>query len=359
MQIGINFFPDVDPQQRPADQYFAECLDLVELADRLDYHHIRIVEHYFHPYGGYSPNPLLFLSAAAARSRRLRLITGAVLPAFNHPLKLAGEIGMLDGISGGRLEVGFARAFLPHEFQRFGVDMDTSRARFDEGIETVRRLLAEEHVAHQGRFHSFPATTSLPRPTQRPHPPLWVAALSNEQSFRRAGELGCGIMANPLAAETMRHNLGVYREAWRAAGHPGRGRVMLAFHMHCAPDTELARSRAEEPVNSYLRSLVSAAADWTDGAASADYPGYQEMIAKLAADDFHSVLARNAALVGTPEDIVDQLRRFHEECGGFDVASLQVNFSTLDPTLARASVELFGEQVLPRLRAGAAPVDAN
>ncbi|MDT3399799.1 LLM class flavin-dependent oxidoreductase [Streptomyces sp. B1866] len=351
MEVGINFFPDVDHRVKPAERYFAECLDLVELADGLGYHHVRIVEHYFHQYGGYSPNPIVFLAAAAARSRNLKLITGAVLPAFNHPLKLAGEIGMLDAVSGGRLEVGFARAFLPHEFQRFGVDMDTSRARFDEGVDAVRRLLTEEDVAVAGRFHSFPATTSLPRPTQRPHPPLWVAALSSEHSFRSAGELGCGIMAIPLAADAMRRNLEVYREAWQAAGHPGRGRVMLAFHMHCAPDRELARARAEEPVNAYLRSLAAAASDWTSGVSSADYPGYRQMIEKLAADDFHSVLARSAALVGTPDDIVDQVREFHDRCGGFEVASLQVNFSTLDPVLARESVVLFGEKALPRLRA--------
>ncbi|HEX3783572.1 MAG TPA: LLM class flavin-dependent oxidoreductase [Pseudonocardiaceae bacterium] len=349
IEVGINFFPDVDHREKPADRYFAECLDLVELADELGYHHVRIVEHYFHRYGGYSPNPIVFLSAAAARSRRLRLVTGAVLPAFNHPLKLAGEIGMLDGISGGRLEVGFARAFLPHEFRRFGVDMDTSRARFEEGVDTVSRLLADEQVEQHGRFHSFPATTSLPRPTQRPHPPLWIAALSNEQSFRRAGEMGCGIMANPLAAEAMRHNLEIYRESWQAAGHPGRGRVMLAFHMHCAPDADTAKAAAEGPINDYLASLVAAASDWTSGASSADYPGYQEMIAKLAEDDFTSVLGRGAALVGTPEDVVESLRNFHERCGGFEVASLQVNFSSLAPELARRSVELFGKEGLPLL----------
>ena len=91
MEAGINFFPDVTPQERPADIYFDECLRMVAQADELGFHHVRIVEHYFHRYGGYSPNPIVFLSAAAQRSRRIKLITGAVLPAFNHPLKLAGE----------------------------------------------------------------------------------------------------------------------------------------------------------------------------------------------------------------------------------------------------------------------------
>ena len=143
MDFGVQFFPSVGPETTPASQYFAEAHRLTEQSEALGFTNVRTVEHYFHHYGGYSPNPLIFLAAAATRTTTMRLITGAVLPVFNHPLKLAGEIGMLDAISGGRLEVGFARAFLPHEFQRFGVSLDESRERFDEGIAIVDRLLRE------------------------------------------------------------------------------------------------------------------------------------------------------------------------------------------------------------------------
>jgi alkanesulfonate monooxygenase SsuD/methylene tetrahydromethanopterin reductase-like flavin-dependent oxidoreductase (luciferase family) len=172
MEFGIQFFPAVGPDQKPADQYWREALELTQLAERLGFTNVRTVEHYFLSYGGYSPDPLIFLSAAAAVTRSLRLITGAVLPVFNNPLKLAGQIGMVDAISGGRLEVGFARAFLPHEFARFGISMDESRARFDEGLEQVRRLLEDDKVTAHGRFHSFENATSLPRPTQKPRPPF-------------------------------------------------------------------------------------------------------------------------------------------------------------------------------------------
>jgi alkanesulfonate monooxygenase SsuD/methylene tetrahydromethanopterin reductase-like flavin-dependent oxidoreductase (luciferase family) len=89
VQFGLNFFPCVSPQEKPAEQYFREAMHLCSLTDELGYTHIRQVEHYFHPYGGYSPNPLIFLTAAAARTKNTRLITGAVLPAFNKPLKMA------------------------------------------------------------------------------------------------------------------------------------------------------------------------------------------------------------------------------------------------------------------------------
>src|SRR3990172_3157126 len=144
MEFGIQFFPCVGPSERSGDAYWSDSLHLVGLCDEPGYTPVRTVEHYFHPYGGYSPDPIVFLSAASQRTRRARLVTGAVLPIFNNPLKLAGQIGMLDAISGGRLDVGFARAFLPHEFSRFGRSLDESRERFDEGVEQVRRLLEEE-----------------------------------------------------------------------------------------------------------------------------------------------------------------------------------------------------------------------
>src|SRR6516165_10424454 len=202
MQVGVQFFPDVRPEQKPGEAYFREALDLAEEADRLGYTHIRIVEHYFHPYGGYSPNPIVFLAAAAQRTRRARLVTGAVLPVFNHPLKLAGEIAMLDAISGGRLDVGFARAFLPHEFRRFGRSPDESVARYREGVEQVDLLLREENLTHRGRFHTIENTTALPRPTQKPRPKFYVAALNTADSFAIAGRMGYSVMAIPLGGAT-------------------------------------------------------------------------------------------------------------------------------------------------------------
>src|SRR5439155_1004718 len=91
------------------DTWVADVLDLAEEADRLGYDSVKIVEHYFTSYGGYSPDPCVFLAACSQRTRRLRMVTGAVLPVFNHPLKLAGQLTMLDAISGGRLDAGFAR----------------------------------------------------------------------------------------------------------------------------------------------------------------------------------------------------------------------------------------------------------
>jgi alkanesulfonate monooxygenase SsuD/methylene tetrahydromethanopterin reductase-like flavin-dependent oxidoreductase (luciferase family) len=350
MDFGVQFFPCVGPKDVPPAAYFGDALALTELADSLGYDHVRMVEHYFHPYGGYSPNPLLFLAAAAQRTKRLRLMTGAVLPVFNNPLKLAGEIGMLDAISNGRAEVGFARAFLPHEFSRFGVPLDESRARFDEGLEVVTQLLEAENVAFNGRFHTFPATTSLPRPTQMPRPPFWVAALATESSFVNAGRQGHGIMAIPVGGGEMARLITAYRTAWKEAGHGGEGRVMLAFHMFVHEEPGAAARIARAPLNRYIASLVDAASDWTAGTSSADYPGYDKIIAKLKGDSFESQVAEGSAFVGTPAEVTEQIRTFAARSGPFEIASLQVNFNDLPVDLAAASMRLFSEAVAPRFK---------
>lgn len=347
MEFGISFFPNVGPEEKSGAQYWGEALELVGMCDALGYSHVRTVEHYFHPYGGYSPSPLVFLVAAAQRTKKARIVTGAMLPAFNNPLKLAGEIAMVDALSGGRLDVGLARAFLPHEFARFGVSLDESRARYDEGVEQLRRLLSEEDVTCAGEFHSFEGVTSMPRPTQKPHPPFWVAALNSPETFEYAGRNGYHCMANPIGGSKLGELLGVYREAWKSAGHPGRGQVALAFMMYCAPTTERAIEEAGPELKAYFETLGDAASDWSSGASTKDYPGYDKMVAALGKEDVHSQREKSAAWIGSPEEIRDMAADFSNQIGGFDIASLQVNTKMMDAEKAGASMRLFSEQVMP------------
>ncbi|MDF2115461.1 LLM class flavin-dependent oxidoreductase [Roseiarcaceae bacterium H3SJ34-1] len=347
MEFGLQFFPSIGPDEKSARDYFAESLRLVDEADDLGYKSLRIVEHYFRPYGGYSPNPIVFLAAAAMRSRKAQLLTGAVLPVFNNPMKLAGEIGMLDAISGGRLEVGFARAFLPHEFAKFGINVNESRARFDEGIEQIRLLLENETVSHAGRFHTIDNVSSLPRPTQTPRPPFWVAALATAETFEFAGRMGYGVMGIPLGGAQLRSLMQTYREAWRAAGHPGKGRVMLAFHMYCHESREAAADIAREPINKYLQAVVSSASEWEGELNSKDYPNYDKIIAALRAETFETQLTKGCIWVGNPKDIREQIADYVGVVGDFEIASLQANFHNLPYDLASASARLFSREVMP------------
>lgn len=351
MQFGLQFFPDVGPRQKSAQQYWNECLDLVGLCDELGFAQVRTVEHYFEPYGGYSPAPHIFLATASQRTRTARFLTGAVLPVFNHPLKVAGEIGMVDAISNGRLDCGFGRAFLPHEFHRFERSMDESRARYEEGVDAVRRLLEEENVTFEGQFYRFRDVTSLPRPTQKPRPPIWTAALGTPESVRGAGLKGDNLMLVAFAGPAMRTALEAYRAAWNEAGHPGRGTVSIAFHMFCHRDRDEAYRIARPNVTNYFHSLVKAVetdAGWGKGTASSkDYPGYEEYMRKLRETTFESMVESGSILVGTPDDICRQIADYRATAGDFEAMSMQVNFHMISKPDAEASMRLFSEQVMP------------
>ena len=254
-------------------------------------------------------------------------------------------------ISGGRLDVGFARAFLPHEFRRFGRSPDESVARYREGMEQVELLLTQENVTHRGRFYAIENTTSLPRPTQKPRPKFYVAALSTPDSFEFAGRMGHSVMAIAFVADKMRPLLAAYRRAWREAGHPGNGEVMIAFHMFCDADGGRARALAAPLIDAYLVSLADAAADWLDGRTSQDYPGYDRIIAGLRASNAAEQMQSGAAWVGTPDEIAAMVARLAADFGGFEHASLQVNFNLMSYDLAAASLRLFAREVMPSFAA--------
>src|SRR5689334_19989640 len=339
MQFGVQFFPNFHPADKSAAEYFAQSLDIAEEADALGYTHARSVEHYFERYGGYSPNPILFLAAAAQRTKKMRLVTGAVVPAFNNPLKLAGEIAMLDAISGGRFDVGFARAFLPHEFRRFGISPDESVARFREGLEQIELLLTQENVSHHGRFHSFDNVTSLPRPTQKPRPKFFIASTQTPESFEFAGRKGYSLMAIPIGP--IGPLLELYRKSWRDAGHPGDGEVMVAFHMFCHQDAGLAREIARPPFEEYFRALNEAAGDWSRGTTSRDYRDYDTSMRRLRSFTLDGQIEAGGAWVGTPAEIRDIISRVSGAIGKFEHASLQINFGALDVREAQKSMRLF------------------
>jgi alkanesulfonate monooxygenase SsuD/methylene tetrahydromethanopterin reductase-like flavin-dependent oxidoreductase (luciferase family) len=351
MQCGLNFFPSCRPERKSGETYFREALDLCALADDLGYATVKIVEHYFRPYGGYSPSPLIFLAAAAQRTRRIRLVTGAVIPAFNHPLKLAAELAMVDCISGGRLDAGFARAFLPHEFEAFEVSMEESRPRFEEGIAAVRRLWTEEKVTFEGRFHRFKDVTLLPRPVQQPHPPILVAAIASPESFVWAGEQGYGLMFVPYLSDfqDLAQKLALYRRAFREH-HGGQEPppASMAFHLYLAEATSVARREAQPYIEQYVAVFKDAAAAWT-GRASAQYRGYEQLQARLDELTYDRVVAEARAFIGDPALVLDQIRQVRQIFGPIQ-PEMQVMFGDMEFAKARRSVELFGREVLPVLR---------
>ena len=252
MEFGINLFPVIGPDEKPAHQFYDECLRLAVLAEALGFQHVKAVEHHFSRYGGYSPDPVALLSAVAARTTRIRLVTGAVIPAFTHPAQLAARLALLDNLSHGRLDAGFGRGFLPEEFEAFGISMEQSRDRFREGVEACRRLWSEKEVVWDGQFYQFGPVTVLPRPFQTPHPPIFVAFSSSAQSSEDAGRAGHHLLVVPAVLdgpEQVRELLDAHRKARAAAGHvPAAGQVHLTYPCYLAEDRDeaLGLARAQE-----------------------------------------------------------------------------------------------------------------
>jgi natural product biosynthesis luciferase-like monooxygenase protein len=356
VRFGLNFFPSFRLDDMSTAEYFSLAMKLSERADALGYSSIKTVEHYFHDYGGHSPNPVVLLSAIAARTRRIRLITGAVIPAFNHPIKLAGELAMLDNISNGRLDAGFGRAFIPKEFDVFGVSMDESRRRFEEGIDIITRLWTEERVSHEGRFHKFHDVRLMPRPVQEPHPPIWIAAVATKESFIWAGRHGYHIMIVPFASnlELVRELVQSYRDGWREGGHPaGAEQIQSSLHCYVAETHREAIEGFRRPVERYIEVFAEAVRSWTDKQSS-QYAGYGKLVDAISSLTGEKMIDSHTALVGTPAEVIEQIE-FNRDLIGEHEPSMQINFGGIGEREAFRTLELFAAQVMPRFKAERAP----
>jgi natural product biosynthesis luciferase-like monooxygenase protein len=319
-----------------------------ERADELGFSSIKAVEHYFHDYGGHSPNPIVLLAAIASRTKRARPITGAVIPAFNHPIKLAGELAMLDNISNGRLDVGFGRAFIPEEYAAFELDMQDSRARFDEGVAVIKRLWTEERVSHDGRFWRFKDVHSMPRPLQQPHPPIWIAAIASEESFVNAAKNGYHIMIVPYAGglERTAALVKTYRQVWRESGHrPGAEQVQMSFHAYVADSHDEAVRGFVPAMRTYLEVFTEAVSSW-EGLKSGQYVGYDRLVQAISAQTPEGNIKKRYAFVGTPDEVIEQVKYMRELFGEHE-PSLQVTYGGVTDAEAFRTLDLFARHIMP------------
>jgi natural product biosynthesis luciferase-like monooxygenase protein len=351
VKFGINFFPSFRPEDSTTAAYYAQCLRLAERADALGYHSIKTVEHSFYDYGGHSPNPCVFLSAIAARTRRVRLVTGAVIPAFHHPAHLGGDLAMLDNMSNGRLDAGFGRAFLPKEFEVYGVPMSESRERFEEAIGMIRRLWVEERVTAKGKYCNLDDVRLMPRVVQKPHPPVWIAAISTEESFLYAARNGFNLMIVPYAGKPgqLQEFVKTYRRVWAESGHePGAEQIQVAQFCYVADDRSEAQAGFERICRKYLQTFADAVVSW-QGKSSDQYPGYDKMVASILATTPEKIVQQGGAFVGTPEDVVAQINACIDTFGVVE-PSMQINFGGSKDEEAFRTLELFASGVMPVFR---------
>ncbi|MDN5765827.1 MAG: LLM class flavin-dependent oxidoreductase [Humibacillus sp.] len=363
MKFGISLLPDCRPSRRPVAEYYREVLELSVQADALGFEYVKMTEHYLGTYGGYCPSPLTFLSSVAVLTSRIRVMTGCMLPAFHHPIQIAAHAAMVDAISGGRLDCGFARAWLPYEFEAFGVSMDDSRELFESTIETVIRLWTEPEVTVDTPHFAFRGATSTPGITQRPHPPVWGAAIRSPQSFEWLARKGFGLLVSPPPLRrdlwATRQLIDIYRSTFEEVhGSLVGARVALAIPLYVAPTTQLARSVALPAIKEYLDVSGEAAAAWTD-VTSSNYAGYQNMSDAFAAITPQLLAQDAAAVVGSPDEVVDQIGRLTDALP-VDTILWNVDYGGQGLGTMAPSIERFATEVAPQLEARTAkPVPAD
>ena len=231
-------------------QLFAEALDQVELADRLGFDHLWVAEHHFLPEYSHSSAPEMFLAAASQRTKRIRLGHGIIQATTNQAPRIAERIATLDVLSGGRAEFGLGEGQGMMELEPFGVSMDDKRERFEEMVAAVLPMLYHDTWSYEGKYVSFPERSVLPRPVQKPHPPLWVAC-TKVKTIRDAARWGFGALgfqfATPERADVWvraYYNEFLHRQS-PLAGYAVNPQIAVASYFMCAPSDEEARARAD------------------------------------------------------------------------------------------------------------------
>src|SRR3989442_7492386 len=167
------------PSARSSQEIYARGVEIALAAETLGYRNVWLAEHHFSTYG-YLSRPAQLATYIAAKTTRLRVGTAVIVVPLHHPLIIAEEIATLDLLAGGRVDIGLGRGYQHYEFERLGLELDTSRQRWEESVDVILEAFRGEPFTYDGKLFKIPETTIYPQPVQKPHPPIWVTAQSPE-----------------------------------------------------------------------------------------------------------------------------------------------------------------------------------
>jgi alkanesulfonate monooxygenase SsuD/methylene tetrahydromethanopterin reductase-like flavin-dependent oxidoreductase (luciferase family) len=328
--LASNFDPD-----RSA-RYFEAYMDLWARAEPLGFEGLFFSEHHFGK--AYSPSPNLLIAQMALRTKTLRLgVMGMVVP-YHQPWRLAEEIGMLDHLTNGRLEIGTA-AGIPNEMEEIGLGVDEARERNDEGLEIIDAALRQTVISHHGKYWRFDNLRLTPRPLQQPFPPVWVTVVSTS-SARKAAQRGAKITTGFHPTAKVKEIFEAYRDEAARLGRPAgpeqlgiRRQVVIALSESAARDALAHRKE-------HLHQLLKADP-------RVPQPGRQ-VLDTPSAHTF--TIGDEEFIAGTPASVTEQIIGQCRELGAGHFLALFEH--DMGGTLAR-SWELLGTEVNPVLRRAA------
>ena len=294
--------------------------------------------------------PLVLASAIAARTERLRIgMAVAVLP-LCHPIRMAEEAATVDQISLGRLDFGVGRSGFARAYEGYGIPYAESRERFQESLEVIIKAWTQERFSHQGPYFTFNDVCVVPKPYQKPHPPIRMAATTSE-TFPQVGQRGLSIFVGLRGFDLpeVAHHLEVYRDARREAGHPDNGDALLRIPVYVAETAEQAIS---EPEASTMSSYRRMADTFTRSAGDAGTTAAEERVqrGRRLSNVSYQELLRDRLAYGTPEMVAERLSQLTEILGLSGVV-IEPNVGGGIPAhQVFNSVRLFAEEVAPLLR---------
>lgn len=320
------------PELAPAELRFDETVRQIELAAELGLDMAWVAEHHFSNYG-YSANPLLLIARACAGAPRIRFGQAVLVTPFWHPIRLAEDVAIADLLTHGRLEVGLGRGYQPLEFHGFEVDQADSRAIFEEQFELMRLAWTEDDFTFGGRHYAIrEPVTVLPKPLQRPHPPIWLAVQS-ETSLDWAADHGCDVLLTGGGTDWAQLATWCKRYASRRPG----GRIGMLRHVLVTETEPEARAAGWQ-------------SQWQRAVAERLRRGEQRIQAgrnslEGYAPDISEDVWWDRIVYGTPERCIAQLRR-QAELGVSDVLAW-FDIGGLPGEAVERSMKLFASAVVP------------
>ncbi len=348
-----------------AARTYAEHLEAWEEIDRLGFDGLAFNEHHTSPYGLMN-SPNLMASAAAQRTKRVKLLIYANLLPLHEPLRLAEELAMLDCLSNGRIISGFARG-IPREYSVYNVALGESRARFEEAYDIITHAWADEVLSYEGRFWSYKDIAIWPRPLQQPGPPVWIPVTSSAESLEWAAARNIPITPGGSTEGVRLDAIRLYAKL--LAQH---GRAITPDHVSIPAQVFVADSREDAvreygPYQLYFNRTIYSHGNVTEnsantksgyvGAHSTDYvTAENRRAAERSRSDFRNMTMEDVAREshtmpwGSPEDVIAKIIGEADRAGA-GTALISLNRGATPHAMFMNQIQRFAREVLPALHA--------
>jgi alkanesulfonate monooxygenase SsuD/methylene tetrahydromethanopterin reductase-like flavin-dependent oxidoreductase (luciferase family) len=346
-QVAFGVFDWIDRGKAPLRQLYEERLQLLEVADAAGFFCYHLAEHHATPLG-MAPSPALFLTAAAQRTRRIRLGPLVYLLPLYNPLRLIEEVCMLDHLSDGRLELGIGRGVSPYELGYFGVDAADTRAIFNETLAVLVAGLTHERLTFEGQHYRYHDVPMELHPLQQPYPPLWYPT-HNPESVGYAAKHGYHFAGIGPAAH-VRQLVDTYWQTWEAHRHdPDR----LNGHVAAPKVGAMRQVFVADTDNEALTVTRSAHRDWYHSITKLWHDHADHSVDEFF--NWETAIQHNTLIFGSPGRVREQMAELLE-VSGCNYVICSFAWGTFPHQQMLHSLRLFAEEVMPAFSGGAAPV---